>query len=60
MVLSLSADLESSKKQVEVDRKAAEELIRERDILNKVCDGGLPLAVINIKNFLHVMFSSSL
>ncbi|XP_034538757.1 cilia- and flagella-associated protein 58 [Notolabrus celidotus] len=31
----LEKDLESSKKQVEVDRKALEELIRERDILNK-------------------------
>lgn len=30
------ADLEASQKQVETDRKAIDELIRERDILNKV------------------------
>ncbi|XP_074528557.1 cilia- and flagella-associated protein 58 [Halichoeres trimaculatus] len=34
-IAGLEKDLESSKKQVEVDRKATEELIRERDILNK-------------------------
>ncbi|KAM6983740.1 cilia- and flagella-associated protein 58 [Tautogolabrus adspersus] len=34
-VAGLEKDLESSKKQAEVDRKAIEELIRERDILNK-------------------------
>lgn len=33
---SSSTDLESSQKQVEADKKAIEELIRERDILNKV------------------------
>lgn len=32
----LSPDLESSQKQVEVDKKSIDELIRERDILNKV------------------------
>uniref|UniRef100_A0A3B4GAQ8 Cilia- and flagella-associated protein 58 central coiled coil domain-containing protein n=1 Tax=Pundamilia nyererei TaxID=303518 RepID=A0A3B4GAQ8_9CICH len=32
---SSSTDLESSQKQVEADKKAIEELIRERDILNK-------------------------
>lgn len=32
-----STDLESSQKQVEADKKASDELIRERDILNKVC-----------------------
>ena len=31
-----SADLESSQKQVEADKKAIDELTRERDILNKV------------------------
>lgn len=30
------AELESSKKQVEIDKKAKEELIRERDTLHKV------------------------
>lgn len=34
--LSPSTDLESSQKQVESDRKAIDELVRERDILNKV------------------------
>ncbi|KAM9348951.1 cilia- and flagella-associated protein 58 [Symphorus nematophorus] len=34
-VAGLVKDLESSKKQVEADKKAIEELIRERDILNK-------------------------
>uniref|UniRef100_A0A3Q3NR69 Cilia and flagella associated protein 58 n=1 Tax=Labrus bergylta TaxID=56723 RepID=A0A3Q3NR69_9LABR len=34
-VTGLEKELESSKKQAEVDRKAIEELIRERDILNK-------------------------
>ncbi|XP_041657963.1 cilia- and flagella-associated protein 58 [Cheilinus undulatus] len=34
-IAGLEKDLELSKKQVEVDRKAIEELIRERDILNK-------------------------
>ncbi|XP_076607181.1 cilia- and flagella-associated protein 58 [Chaetodon auriga] len=34
-IAGLEKDLESSQKQVEADRKAIEELIRERDILNK-------------------------
>ncbi|KAM9847002.1 cilia- and flagella-associated protein 58 [Aulostomus maculatus] len=34
-IAGLEKDLESSQKQVEVDRKAIDELIRERDILNK-------------------------
>ncbi|KAL7390317.1 hypothetical protein ABVT39_018730 [Epinephelus coioides] len=34
-IAGLEKDLESSQKQVETDRKAIEELIRERDILNK-------------------------
>uniref|UniRef100_UPI0037E95453 cilia- and flagella-associated protein 58 n=1 Tax=Semicossyphus pulcher TaxID=241346 RepID=UPI0037E95453 len=34
-IAGLEKDLESSKKQIEADRKAIEELIRERDILNK-------------------------
>ncbi|KAM8741734.1 cilia- and flagella-associated protein 58 [Acanthopagrus schlegelii] len=34
-IAGLEKDLESSQKQVEVDKKATDELIRERDILNK-------------------------
>ncbi|XP_070839620.1 cilia- and flagella-associated protein 58 [Chaetodon trifascialis] len=34
-IAGLEKDLESSQKQVEADKKAIEELIRERDILNK-------------------------
>ncbi|XP_068187756.1 cilia- and flagella-associated protein 58 [Antennarius striatus] len=34
-IAGLEKDVESSRKQAEVDRKAIEELIRERDILNK-------------------------
>ncbi|XP_029957141.1 cilia- and flagella-associated protein 58 [Salarias fasciatus] len=34
-IAGLERDLESSQKQAEADRKATEELIRERDILNK-------------------------
>uniref|UniRef100_A0A8C4GHZ6 Cilia- and flagella-associated protein 58 central coiled coil domain-containing protein n=1 Tax=Dicentrarchus labrax TaxID=13489 RepID=A0A8C4GHZ6_DICLA len=34
-IAGLEKDLESSQKQVEADRKAIDELIRERDILNK-------------------------
>ena len=30
------SELESSKKQAEVDKKAIDDLVRERDILNKV------------------------
>jgi hypothetical protein len=29
--------MESSKKQMEIDKKGIDELVRERDILNKVC-----------------------
>ena len=36
IIRSPSADLESSRKQVEADKKAQDELIRERDLLNKV------------------------
>lgn len=34
---SPTLDLESSQKHIEAERKAIDELIRERDILNKVC-----------------------
>ncbi|KAM6907332.1 cilia- and flagella-associated protein 58 isoform 4-T4 [Xenentodon cancila] len=34
-IVALEKDLESSQKQVEADKKAQEELIRERDVLNK-------------------------
>lgn len=35
-ILSFTADLEAAKKQVETEKKAKDELIRERDILSKV------------------------
>ena len=35
-----NSELEVSKKQAEQDRKAIDELVRERDILNKVRDHG--------------------
>lgn len=31
------SELETSKKQTEMDKKAVDDLVRERDILNKVC-----------------------
>lgn len=34
--LSGDVELETSKKQAELDKKALDELLRERDILNKV------------------------
>lgn len=34
--MSFSPELETSQKLVEADKKAMEELIRERDIINKV------------------------
>ncbi|XP_062927180.1 cilia- and flagella-associated protein 58 [Mobula hypostoma] len=35
LTVSLEKELESTKKQVELDKKAVDELVRERDILNK-------------------------
>ena len=35
-------ELESSKKQAEADKKAIDDLVRERDILNKVTTRFLP------------------
>lgn len=31
------AEMEASKNQIDTDKKAIDELVRERDILNKVC-----------------------
>lgn len=52
---SCTLELEAAKKQAEVDKKAIDELVRERDILNKVSTVHMSDSAVHLS--LYLIFS---